>query len=169
MVHLRETEKGAVVIDDRHAPLIIASFFGEIDLTLGRWYEARNAQVIVGEFRRGRRVVNISDATRSNNPNAEMRKFWAGLTERHAASLQEKIIFSGVVVTNRLMRGALTAVGWLSPKLSTLQIYPSMQAAITASVAALAEAGTPPDVSCSHYRLPPEAAHLIAMPAAKGA
>jgi hypothetical protein len=161
MLHIKEGNKGSVVIDNRYGPLIVASFFGEIDLPLGQWYENRHGRVVLGHAREGRLAYSISDATRSTNPNAEMRRFWADLSDRHAELLQDKTLANAVVVSNPLMRGALTAVGWLSPRLAALQFFSNIDAAVAAGTAALAAAGISAPTPLGPYRLPAEADRLV--------
>jgi hypothetical protein len=160
MVHMKENGRAAVVIDDRYAPILVSSFFGTTDVPLGQWYEARHAQLATEQFRLGRRTVNISDATYSSVPDAQMRHFWAGMAERHAATLQGMTLVDSVVVTNAWARGALTAVGWLSPRISALKIYPSLEVALQAGLSSLEAASLPLPAYPGVYRLPHEATGL---------
>ena len=157
MVYVKDNGRAAVVIDGRYAPIFVSCFFGDTDLELGQWYEEQHAQMVIAQYRLGRRAVNISDATFAAVPNAQMRHFWAAMAERHAARLQGMTIFDSVVVTNPWARGALTAVSWLSPRVSKLKIHPSLEAALSSGLSTLTAASSFVPAFAAPYRLPPEA------------
>jgi hypothetical protein len=157
---MKETDRGAIVIDSRYAPLFITSFFGDIQVPLVEWYAEHHSALITEQNRLGRRTVGISDATHAGIPNAQVRNCWASLAERHFRVLEEMMVMNGVVVTNAWARGALTAIGWLSPRLASLSFFPSAETALAAGVSALVAAGIPAPRYAPPYRLPSEAMSL---------
>jgi hypothetical protein len=160
MVRIKTNGSAAVVLDDRYAPVLVSSFFGETDLALAQWYETEQCELVVSQYRLGRRTVNISDATYAGVPNAQMRSFWAAMAERQSEALNDMTLLNCVVVTNAWARGALTAVGWLSPRVSALKVHPSIDAAMDAGLHTLASQQLAAPVYARPYRLPQEAMDL---------
>ncbi len=156
MVEAKEGPTGAVVIDDRYAPLVVSSFVGDVDLPLGTWYEQVTQKIILNQFLEGRRVVNVHDASRSTRTSPEMRKFWADMSARNAATMESRTLGNLIVVSNPLIRGVLTAVGWLNPQVAKLKVFSSLEAAVSEAVEMLDGAGTPVALPPGGYQLPTE-------------
>ena len=154
MVPINEGEKGTVILDNRYVPLIVSTFVGEVELSQGLWYERMILELIGREGAAGRRVVNIHDASRVTKTSAEMRRFWADLSARHAATLESRTLANVIVVSNALMRGVLTAVGWMNPRVAALKLFPTLETAIAASQKLLQAAGTPVTIPMGGYQLP---------------
>lgn len=153
---------GAVVIDDRYAPLIVSTFIGVVELPLGQWFEQENARLIQREHARGHRVIHVHDTTYIERTPPEMRKFWAEMSARNETMWELCVIETPLVVSNALMRGVLTAVGWLNPKVAKLPTYSTIDQAIVASVVKLEAAGMRVQVPFKNYVLPPDTAQLVA-------
>lgn len=167
MGHVKEGPRGVVILDDRYAPLVISSFSGEIDLPLAHWFEATLREVVHREFNAGRKIVHIHDTSRITTTKPEMRKFWAEFAERNHGTLDLKTLGNPVVVTSALMRGVLTAIGWLNPRASVLEIFPSLDAALRESLRRLEGVGTPVVLPLGGYSLPPEVAPSSLNPASR--
>jgi hypothetical protein len=164
MVEINEGTQGTIVVDDRYAPLIVSTFLGEVDLSQGLWYERIVLGVITREATGGRRVVSVHDASRATRTTAEMRQFWADMSARNAATMESRTLANLVVVTNPLMRGVITAVGWMNPKVASLKIFPTLDAATTDALRLLREAGTPAALPPGGYRLPHAGIGALAPP-----
>src|SRR5688572_9373782 len=82
----------------------------------------------------GRRIVGISDASQSARTSPEMRKFWADMSRRAPADVNRIVLANLVVISSPMMRGVLTAVGWLNPEVAQLRIFPSLKAAVDEGV-----------------------------------
>jgi len=145
---------GSVVIDDRFAPLLVSTFVGEVDLPLGQWYEETSYRLILREAARGRRVVNIHDASRSTKASPEMRKFWADMKKRTPPGVDTAVLANVIVITSAVMRGVITAVGWMNPEVAALKTFPSLDAALTDALRTLAQAGTPVSLPAGGYQVP---------------
>jgi hypothetical protein len=143
MPEIRQSAKGAVVVDDRYSPLIVTTFLGETDLTLGKWFEEVHRRLILSQGVQGRRVLSIIDATRSIRPTPDMRRFWAEMSERTTPSMKEATLATFLVVDNALLRGAITAISWMSPSLRDLESFANIEAAMNEAFQRLARAGTP--------------------------
>lgn len=160
MVEVKEGTTGAVVIDDRYAPLVVSSFIGDVDLSLGTWYEQITQRLISSQFSQGRRVVNIHDASLATRTSAEMRKFWAEMSARNEATMQTKTLANLIVVTNPILRGVITAVSWLNPKVAKLQVFSSLDAAVKTALGLLESAGTPVALPHGGYQLHAQVSQL---------
>lgn len=154
MVDVNEGKKGVVIVDNRYVPLIVSTFIGEVELDQGLWYERVTLELIAREAQAGRRVVSIHDASRVTKTSADMRRFWAEMSARNSATLESRTLANVVVVTNALMRGVLTAVGWMNPRVASLKLFPSLDAAVAASQKLLQAAGTPVTIPPGGYQLP---------------
>jgi hypothetical protein len=158
MPEFRAGSTGSVVIDDRYAPLIVATFVGEVDLPLGQWYEETSYRIILREAARGRRVVNIHDASRSTKAGPDMRKFWADMKRRTPPGVEAAVLANLLVITSAVMRGVITAVGWMNPEVAALKTFPSLDAALAEAGRLLVQAGTPFTLPAGGYNLPREGA-----------
>jgi hypothetical protein len=154
MPDLRQNSKGAVVIDDRYAPLIVASFMGETDLELGRWFVEANRKLLLQHAASGRRMLSICDATLATKPTPEMRRFWADFSNASTQTMKDATLATFIVVNSPLLRGAITAIGWLSPALRDLESFSTIDEAVRDGAARLARAGTPIPQLSGAYQLP---------------
>jgi hypothetical protein len=157
MTAIKASPHGAVVIDDRYAPLLVSTFMGQIELAEGQWFEETLCRLIRREYALGRRIINISDPTRTGRTKAEMRKFWAEMSARHEDEFAMRTLAHPIVVTNPVFRGVVTAIGWLNPAVAKIELFPSLEAAVEDSVQRLERAGTPVTLPTGGYRLPEEA------------
>jgi hypothetical protein len=156
-----EGEEGAVIIDDRYAPLVVSTFIGSVSLAEGKWFESKILKLADRHFRRGNRIINIHDATYSARTSPEMRRFWADMSERNEATLDLQLLEGPVVISNSIIRGVMTAVGWLNPKVAKIQTYGTIEKAIAESLVKLSDAGMKAQAPAKGYSLPTEYAHLL--------
>lgn len=154
MPEVKDGALGRVIIDDRYAPLIVSSFVGEIDLPLGEWYEETSHKVIRAQGKLGHRVVGIHDASQSARTSAEMRKFWADMSRRSPPDVNAIVLSSLIVISSPMMRGVLTAVGWLNPEVAKLRIFPNLAAAVEEAVRQLREHGGTVMLPPGGYQVP---------------
>jgi hypothetical protein len=107
---------GSVALDDRTYPVVFATWIGSADATTLRGFFDWNTEILRRATREKRVFSMITDATRANRPDAAARAMIAELTKdmqvKHADSDAYRVV-GPVVVDNPLVRGALTAVGWI--------------------------------------------------------
>lgn len=154
MPEVKDGPLGRVIIDDRYAPLIVSSFVGEIDLPLGEWYEETSHKVIRAHGKHGRRVVGIHDASQSARTSPEMRKFWADMSRRAPKDINAIVLSNLIVISSPMMRGVLTAVGWLNPEVAQLRIFPTLAAAVAEAVSQLQADGATVMLPPGGYQVP---------------
>lgn len=146
--------KGSVVVDDRYFPLIVSSFVGEVELPQARWFEDVTLKLVRRGVTEGVHLVNIHDASRSTRTSPEMRKFWADLSRRHEDGPMSTQLTSFIVVSSPIIRGVMTAVGWLNPKVAQLQVFPTLQEALLEATSELIRRGSPASLPTEGYRPP---------------
>lgn len=144
-----------IVIDDRYLPLLISTFVGRANVEAAKWHIETQNRIILDEARRGRRVVSISDSTRSDRPDAEARKYWAESMSQTPESVQAATLGNIVVVDSVLIRGALTAIGWLNPKARELETVRTLSQGIERAFAILIKAGVARPTLDPHSYTPP--------------
>jgi len=154
MPEIQRAHRGAVVIDDRYAPIIITTFLGETNLELGHWFAETHKKILLSHAALGRRVVTINDATWAQKPSPEMRRFWAEMADRSSESMKAATLATFLVVNSPLLRGAITAIGWLTPALRDLESYASVDDAIREGMARLLRADLPTPKLTGSYQLP---------------
>jgi len=154
MPEVRQNARGAIVIDDRYAPILITTFFGETNLELGKWFEEMNKKITLSQAAHGRRLISISDATAASKPSPEMRRFWADLSNNSSESMKNATLGTFIVIDNAVLRGAITAIGWLSPALRDLESFSTVDDAIREAMARLIKARLPLPQLAQPYQLP---------------
>jgi hypothetical protein len=145
---------GRVVFDDRYAPLLIATFFGEMGLDSAEWFERTHTRALHRQIALGSKVVSISDATRSERPSPEVRRFWAENTQNSPPAVKAAMLGTFVVIDSAILRGAMTAIGWLSEEARAIEPFRTVDDAIAEAVRRLDGAGFSVSVPRS-YSLPP--------------
>lgn len=157
MVKVGQFSQGRIVFDARYSPLIISTFFGKCDLEAARWHTDLINQVTLQAARRGQRVITISDASHSDRPTAEARKFWADNMSTGSATVQAATLGTYVVFSSAVVRGALTAIGWLNPEVKKIETFGTLPEAVHAAVRRFAKERLPaPELEPEEYQLPHE-------------
>lgn len=154
MVEIRRFPGGFLVLDDRYAPLLVSTFVGKADLESTKWYSGVYTATVRREASKGRKVISINDASRAERPTADARKGWAEMADRSPVDVQNAVIASYVVLDNPLLRGAVTAIGWMTDKVRGLESFKTVDQAIEAAVARLAKEGHTVSLAPNGYRLP---------------
>ena len=140
--------KSSVVIDHRHPPVYITTWFGvgteEIFL---KFYQA-NRSVVETHVAAQQAFVVISDASHAERPPPAVR---ARITELSQDSPDGKPFMVGnyVVLESALVRGAFTAMQWLSRKKWPSVVVASPRQAIDRALGDLARAGATPPAGLS--------------------
>lgn len=142
----------AVVLDDTFDPVIIVSWIGEPTLPLVEIYQRWQAEQIQRAKSNGHRLISLTDCTLTERPNSRVRKAFS----EEPADGQAVVIKSVVVVTNPVIRGALTAVKWLmGDRFGDVEVQESTPAGISRCLAVLDQHGIArPNLSATSYRAP---------------
>jgi len=133
----------SVVGDIRHFPVLIATWFGEPTEPLVRAYFEWSDAVARDAFERGQRYVIISDNAHAMRPSPTVRKLISTLIDEGPAAETDRVITSFVVFESALVRGAVTAMQWLSRKDWNLTTSATVQQAVAGALTALKQHGLP--------------------------
>lgn len=107
MIHIVDGES-ELFLDDALSPFSIATWVGPATLQLIAKFHSWAEQQVAAAKREGKPVIMVNDGTAAGRPPADVRRAFAELR------LDPEVpIKSFVVVTNPLVRGAMTAIGWL--------------------------------------------------------
>lgn len=156
MARVFQGKGGLLVVDDQYGPVIISTFIGHTDVDGAGWHERVHLELIRKHSQGQKRVVSISDATQARRPSAEARKFWAESAKRTSEASEEMVLATLVVINNPVIRGAITAIGWMSEAVRAVEPFSTLNAAIAEARARLAGAGfVAPDIP-DPYVLPLE-------------
>jgi hypothetical protein len=152
--------EAGVVGDIRHFPVLIATWYGEPTEPLVRAYFKWSDEVAAEAYSNDRRYVIISDNVHARRPSPTVRKLVAALIDAGPAAKTERVISTFVVFESALVRGAVTAMQWLSHKEWNLTTAATVQIAITGALGVLAKHGAPipARLSPSTYERPPSPA-----------
>jgi hypothetical protein len=147
MAELRwvEGQKGALALDDRTFPVVFATWIGHSDESLIRAFYAWNDEQLKRVTREKCAFALITDAILAERPEAPVRSLIADLTremQRTHAVAETYRTGSIVVLESALVRGALTAVGWLMGGMQT-EYAPACAEAIQRIEARFRERGAP--------------------------
>lgn len=133
----------AVIGDIRHFPVMITTWFGEPTEDLVRHYFAWSDDVARQAIERGQRYVIISDNARARRPAPTVRRLVAKLIDAGPAAATDCIVATFVVFESALVRGAVTAMQWLSAKDWNLTTAATVQQAVAAALKAVEQHGFP--------------------------
>mgnify|MGYP001347076277 CR=1 FL=1 len=134
---LRDGDR-AFVADRRFYPVVFIKWWGEMNEPLVRaafrWLDEVNAQARAD----GIKVVSVNDSRMSKRPPATIRKLMAELIDETG---HDDALPSIVVMENPLIRGAMTAMRWLSSREWKVETTADVPAGLRRALALLAEAG----------------------------
>ena len=155
MVEIREGGC-TIVVDSQYWPVVFATWVGEPnESAVTRYFEA--SEPLWARARKERtRFVLVTDAARTGRPNAKVRKLIADKTNAQTPDTQDLAAGSIIVVENALIRGVVTALGWILPRLKDSTIVGGIEEAVTTALRLLDEQGLarPPGLTAQRYRRP---------------
>lgn len=147
---------GSIVLDDRYEPILIATWFGAPGAESIRRFFAWNDAVLARARLRGGYVL-ITDSNEAKRPAPLERRLISELTAAMPEDATALNVGNYVVLNNPLIRGALTAMQWLSPSPWAITTVASCAEAITRSLADLEQAklSAPSGLVAADYKAPP--------------
>lgn len=118
-----------VAFDPRFAPIYVSTFRGDLDLDTVRWHDTMANAAFQAALARGQAVVYVVDARRMELPGPLVRKFWGEEVVSRKA-IVDAMAGLFVLVNNAPLRGALTAVRWLSLGASKIEAAATLTEAV---------------------------------------
>lgn len=143
--------ESAVVVDDDHLNVLVITWVGPATVrNVERFYEWARPRVAKAQAA-GRFLVLINDALDAERPGPEVRAAFA----RHNFE-GDVVLASPVVLTSALVRGAMTAIGWMmGDRMKGVSAYGTLEEAFEAARTVLAERGVKIDKDAfAGYRRP---------------
>jgi len=133
---LRDGES-LIIADDDRAPILVTTWFGAATLkNVDRFFAWAEARAALAK-KSGSCLVLICDALNAERPGPEVRQ---AFTRMQLDS--EVVIASPVVLTNPLVRGAMTAIGWImGDRMKGVTSWSTIEEAVDAARKALAARG----------------------------
>lgn len=148
--------ESSVTIDDALWPILIATWFGRPTEGLVDQY-FQNHDVFLQRARdEGTRIVLITDTFATERPSPMARKRIIDRTEAQAKDVRYLTVESYIVIENPVIRGVVTALAWVYPKMAESKNVGSLAIALEGSIEALRTAGiaAPKHLVPSAYRRP---------------
>ena len=136
-------DEGEVAFDDAHWPFVFIKWWGTPNIDLvDRYFDAQE-EAAERARREGVRMVVVSDALEVKNPPATVRK---RIGERTAAMGDISVVNlkSYVVLSNPMVRGALTAIQWFTRDAFEVEYVATCAQAIERGLVVLGEIGQDP-------------------------
>ncbi len=131
-----------IIVESKFYPYVLMSYRGEHHGEAELRIMLERTRVIgQNALRAGTRHVYVTLG--STTMTAADRKLMASLMVDFPAELLALILGMYVIVENPIVRGALTALRWISPKLVMIEPVSSIQAAMDAAEATLGKHGIP--------------------------
>lgn len=138
---VRRFESCTVIHDDRYSPVLISIWDGQATLDAARWHDGVTNEATLRIIDGGGKLVSISDATKSIRPTPELRRYWAENLQNADPRIRENTLATYVVINSPMMRGAITAIGWLSAEARRITCVATLHDAITGALEQLDAAG----------------------------
>jgi hypothetical protein len=143
MATIHRSPEMVVIHDDRYAPIVITIWSGRANIEAARWHTELQEQDMQKAVAKGQKLISISDATKAERPGPEVRKFWADSLASTTPEQEAGTLSTYVVISSAVMRGVMTAIGWLSERARSIKSEPTLADAIRAALEDLDAAGIP--------------------------
>ncbi len=125
------------VVDVRHLPLVVTTWFGAPSLGLVEAYDGWLRRFVEASTIGARKVVILDDASRAGRPTPQVRGRLAQLDCPDAV-----IVARLIVVQNPAIRGATTALSWITGK--QLRTIETLEAGVNEALKIFATRGIVP-------------------------
>lgn len=142
MIHTVDGDS-ELFLDDVLEPILVATWIGPATRVLtDKFHGWLDAKAIIAK-REAKPLILVSDASRAGRPSADVRRAFA----EHRFD-PEVTVHSLVVITNRMVLGAMTAIGWLmGDRLGVVNCASLAEALEQASTYAHAQGLVPPSAA----------------------
>jgi hypothetical protein len=137
----RRDEDAAFVGDVTYFPVVIVTFFGTFTEGLVDDYAAWAEQVAARAVAENTHYLTIADGRQANRPPASVRKRFAEMSDVMSESGHDRFVAAILVLESALVRGALTAIQWMSRRSLRIETVGSIDEAIDRARSRLAKAG----------------------------
>jgi len=154
---LHGTDGDAIVVDETHFPVVIATWYGAASPASVRAYYDWLGRMLERAVAARRTLVNIVDSAPAGVPSAEVRRLISELTlvwEKQGAN--DTTVRAFVVIESAAIRGVINVLNWLHGGMKSVNVA-SLDDAVQSGLGALADAGepVPPGFAVGRVARPP--------------
>lgn len=142
-LHRRSSSRTVVAVTDRHLPLLLSTLRGDLNLEAVQRHDRQVNDIIQEQLACRRSLVYVVDARGLSMPSAVVRRYWADRVNE-SRNVLEAMLGTFIVVDNTFLRGALTAIAWMTDAARLLSYTPNLDDAVARANATLTERGLPP-------------------------
>ena len=145
-----------IIVDTKHWPVVFATWFGEPTEGAVMRYFAANEALFNRARKERTRFVLVTDAAFTQRPSPKVRKLIAQQTNAQPADSQELAVGSIIIVESALIRGVVTALTWILPRLKDSRIVGGVDEAIDVALRILDDQrlARPVSLSAKTYKRP---------------
>lgn len=131
-------DRGSVVVDDRHLPLLICTWTGVPNESVLRGYFGQLATTMARAREQGQRVVMVTDARNTGRPPPTVRRVFSELYVRHLERFSDvQLTPNYVAFDSALLRGTITAINWISNNSLDIESTRELRTALEAGLGRL--------------------------------
>jgi hypothetical protein len=134
------------VVDNTYWPILIATWFGRPSEALVEKYFGEHDRHVQRARNANEKIIVITDTFATERPNPVARKRIVELTEAQGDAARAVTLRSYIVIENPVIRGVVTALGWVYPKFADSENVGSLAQALELGVEALRSLGIPAPV-----------------------
>lgn len=132
-----------LIVDTSFEPILLLRLSGVLTLDDVETLRRESSPWLAAMMKAGRRTMTISDSREVSKVDVAVRKAFGDFSNSQEPAVQANAVVSVVVTDNMLLRAALTAVTWLSPRMRGTRAVSDLQGAAEAIRTSCANVGVP--------------------------
>lgn len=143
VLQLRDGER-AIVADDRYFPVLWLTWWGESNEALVHGYFEWHAEQLRRAQVENTKLVVVTDGRNAKRPPPTVRRLIGELTTELGPAAEQLSVATLLVLDNPVVRGAATAITWLTNRDFKFQAVPDLRVAMRLAQDKLRKAGIAP-------------------------
>lgn len=138
----RISPPAVATVTDRHLPILLSTFRGSLELEAVRQHDKQVEAIIERSIKQNKPIVYVVDARGVSMPSAMVRRHWADSINESRARM-DAMLGTFIILDSAIVRGALTAIVWMTDAAKRLSYVPSFEVALEMANATLVANGHP--------------------------
>lgn len=138
----RISPAAVATVTDRHLPILLSTFRGSLELEAVRQHDKQVEAIIERNIKQNKPIVYVVDARGVSMPSAMVRRHWADSINESRARM-DAMLGTFIILDSAIVRGALTAIVWMTDAAKRLSYVPSFEVALEMANATLVANGHP--------------------------
>lgn len=139
----RCTLAGVLIVDTSFEPILLLRMSGVITLDDVETLQRESTPMLQRLTHERRRSMTVSDSREVSKVDVTVRKAFAEFSNSQDPAIQENVLVSIVITDSVILRAALTAVTWLSPRMRSTRAVSDFEGAADAIRRGCANADVP--------------------------